>query len=269
MRADYFIIKAMPATNLLTDVKDLESFRKRHLYDSNAVKFGDAAIVSNGNVAKNSVYIKRIPTALGSVWEMRISKNEVYLTNILSEDYDFLQLIATNPNGLLSYFIADNKGKACDYVDPNIATDSKSEDSLVRVSKSCVICHIKGVLSFEDDIRKLLKKDGELRGKKDDVARVTELFSGNLDSTIQREQGNYEVALLKATGMRLGNFNRSFANIWQQYYRDLTLEEAAKDFDMDLDSFRRYCQKSGDFHLVNLVVNGKISRKRLDQVLKR
>jgi hypothetical protein len=274
MRADYFIIKAMTGANYrqLMDVTDLKSFRKRHSYNAEDVKKAraeQAAIVVSSGLVRTTRYIKRVATVTGSMWEAWDSTTEDYLQNLLTEKYDYMQVIAFNSNGLLSYFSADSKGNAQNNLDVNVAIDhsrSFNGDLVVRLARNCVACHTTGVLPVKDHVRALIEKDAAIIAKNRELRnRVEDLFSTKLP--VERDQAVYAEALMKTTGMTPQEFTPKFVAIWNRYYKDLTLEEAAKEFGFTPDDFKNFCKISGNYHLVNLVVNGKISRVNLERVM--
>jgi len=268
MRTDWFIVKSMvsPTYYKLMGVSDLNGFKKRHGYDTEQakkLKVEQAAIVISSGLARNTRYIKRVQTVTGAVWESRDSASIDYLTDLLSEKYDSAQLLAFNPNGLISYFAADNKGKALDYLSPDVAVDhtkSFEPDLLVRVARNCVACHVHGVVPVDDTVRSLLKnKDITIMTPgKNSSDRLADLFGAELP--VEKDQKVYAEALEKATDMDPKTFTHKFVAVYTIYYTNLTMETAAKELGMKPEDFRQFCLQSGNPHLVRLVYDDKITR---------
>jgi hypothetical protein len=275
MRTDWFVVKSMisPTYYKLMGVSDLNGFKRRHAYDSEQVKklkAEQAAIVISSGLARNTRYIKRVQTTIGSVWESRDSASVDYLTDLLSEKYDSVQLLAFNPNGLISYFAADNKGKSLDYLAPDVAVDytkSFEPDLLVRVSRNCVACHVHGVIPVDDTVRNILKhKDITIMTPgKNTANRLADLFGSELP--VKKDQHIYEEALLKATGMDPKTFTHKFIAVYTIYYANLTLETAAKEVGMKPEDFKQFCLQSGNPHLVRLVFDDKITRVHFESAI--
>lgn len=130
LKVDYFIIQALSAPNYykLLEVENLKDFRKRVGFDSED-KFQSV----QGAVTDNS-QIRRYATIHGYMWEVRCGKRLDYLQELFSDKFDSIQVITSNPNGLISYFVGDSKGKMYDSLESDIAIDKTLSDAVVRVS---------------------------------------------------------------------------------------------------------------------------------------
>lgn len=274
MRSDWFIINAMksPTYYKLLGVSNLKDFRKRNGDDGRTkkLKIEQIGIVISSGLARNTRLMKRLPLLNGgAMWESRTSKSVDYLLDIFSEKYDSIQLLASNNNGLISYFASDDKGNAQDHLDPDVAIDFSrafEPDVTVHVAKSCVVCHNVGVLPVEDEVRGIVKKNINIQPlNRDDVDKFNELFGSEL--RIKKDQDIYKEALLKTTGMDTKTFTNKFISIWKIYYRDLTLEQVAKEIGIATKEFRMQCQASNNFHLVRLFATDKISRVNFEKIM--
>ena len=276
MRADWFVVKSMVAPNSykLMGVSDLNGFKKRHGYDTEQakkLKVEQAAVVISSGLAKNTRHIKRVQTSTGPFWESRDSASVDYLIDLLSEKYDSVQILAFNPNGLISYFAADNKGKALDYLNADVSVDHTrafEPDLLVRVARNCVACHVNGVIPVDDTVRKFLKhKDITIMTPgKNTADRLADLFGAELP--VKQDQKVYVEALEKATDMDPKTFTHKFIAVFTIYYTDLTMETAAKELDMKPEDFKRFCLQSGNPHLVRLVFDDKITRVHFEAAIR-
>lgn len=271
IRADWFIIKAMTAPTYykLLGVSNLKEFRQRHGDDGGAkkVRAVQAAIVVLSKLSRNTRYIKRIATLTRSVWESRDSTSVDYLVEPFSEKYDSIQLLGFNPNGLISFYAADDKGNQIDSLSPDIAVDHSNSfepDLMVRVSRNCFACHSNGVIPVVDEVRNLINKDIKLiTPDKDAADKLTDLFGEELP--VVKDQEAYEEAVAKTTGMAGKTLTRRFVAVWSKYYSDLTLEQAARELGKTPNNFKKECLASGQAHLVTLVIRGKIHRVHFEQ----
>lgn len=277
LRADWFIAKAMvaPAYYKLLGVSDLKSFRKKFDHDpdnSKKQRVEQAAVVFRSSLARNTRYIKRSSIVTGAIWEARESASINYLTDLLSDKYDSIELLASNPNGLISYFAAGQDGKPYDHLNVDIAVDHSKAfdpDLVVRVARNCVACHSQGVIPVEDGVRKLFEKSKDielLAPSKDAMDRLSDLFGSELP--VARDQQIYTEALAKATGMTPATFTKKFVAVQNIYYADVTLEQAARELGKPVDDFKKECVQSGQFALVTLAVRGKLPRVHFEEVLK-
>ncbi len=274
IRTDFFIIKTMTAPTYykLINVSKLSEFRERYGHDPQAskkAKTEQAAVVVISGVSRNTRYIKRSVTLNGSIWESRESASVDYLQDLTSDKYDNIELLAFNANGLLSYYVADKKGRAADMVSPEIAVDHQKNfepDLVVRVARNCIACHSAGIVPVEDKVRKLLEKNIKLIATDNDAKdRLTELFSTELP--ISKDQDIYKEAVLKATGLEPKELNRKFIHVWKSYYEDLTIERAAKEMGLTVEEFKKQYEGTKDVRIISLIALGKINRVYFEKVL--
>lgn len=272
VRVEWFITRAMTAPYYykIMGVSNLDEFKTRSGYDAKLAKNGElAAIIVHSKLARATRYFKRSPTVSGYMWEARDSAKIDYLKDLLSENYESVELLSSNPNGLLSYFAADSKGIALDHIDVAIAVDHQSDDKVVRVAKSCVACHHSGVVPIVDEVRNIFKNfKNNIKIQVIDengMNRFKELFLADLP--IKEDQTKYLEALNKATSMDGKTFSSKFADVWKNFYKDLTFEQAAAEFGMDEKKFREYCLNSADPHLLGLLIRFKIQRVHFEEIL--
>lgn len=265
--AKWFIVNAMTAPTYykLLNVNNIDEFKKKYGVNNEVGK--QAAIIINGKGAINTRKFTRVPIADGVLWiSYDMQKDNDYIKNLLSEKFDEVTAIASNPNGLLSYFAGDSSGKAIDYLSADISVDvSKNfgHDGLVRVARNCVACHDKGIVHFEDDIRKFLnRKDFAIISDKADG--IKSLFGGKLP--IEKDQNNYIASLEKTIDMKSEDFTEKFVGIWKDYYADVSLEKAANEFGQSVEEFKEMCKQSNNYYLLNLFISGKISRRKFEEV---
>ena len=269
MNVQWFIIKATITPNYyaVMGVSSLNDFHERHGHDPKKSLGEQAAVVISGKFTNNKRYLKRFPTLVGYLWEARSSETTDYLRSLLSEDYDSLQVLASNPNGLISYYIANDKGKPLNHISPKVAADTKTFefDALVHASRNCMVCHSSGIISFEDSVRAILKKEVQIFSPDEKVSlKLKGLFGDELP--IVRDQKNYAKAVLEATDMEAKTVMEKYVSIWKNYYSDLTFTQVANLMGKTEEELEKLCKTSGDVRLVSLFLKGKISRVYFEQI---
>lgn len=273
LRADDFIIKSLAAGNYyrLLGVKNLSEFKDRVGADEKGLT-AQAAVVNGGKVAFNTQQVRRSATLSGYIWEVRDIKDRKkdFLKDLLSEEYDTVQVIASNPNGLLAYFAADGKGNPQEQLDADVAIDASKtvSDYTVRVARNCIFCHAaEGVISFKDTVRELIGNKGvKLQAvNKDTEQKLQDLFATELP--FKRDAEAYQEALAKATGMKPADFQKAFRSFYEHYYGELTLKQVAARFGQTEEEFKNFCKNSSDVSLIRLFLDGKISRERFEVLI--
>jgi len=273
LRADDFIIKSLAAGNYyrLLGVKNLSEFKDRIGADDKGLTT-QAAVASGGKVAFNTQQVRRSATLSGYIWEVRDIKDRKkdFLRELLSEEYDTVQLVATNPNGLLAYYAASAKGEPHESLDADIAIDASKtvSDYTVRIARNCIFCHAaEGVIPFKDSVRELIGNQGvKLQAANKELEqKLRDLFSTELP--FKRDADTYQEALTKATGMKPADFQKAFKDFYQNYYGELTLKQVAVRFGQTEEEFKNFCKNSADVTLIRLLLDGKISRARFDALI--
>lgn len=264
MRADWFIVNATvePAYHKLLgfgeDIKSFEAFVFANEDLAKKAKSQMKGVVVKSSVARNNRTLTRSPTFTdGYYWISHDTLKSInegnYVQNVLDEKFDATEVIASLPNGLQAYFVGDDKGKRLDKADNEIATDHLAADRIVRNGRSCIYCHAPGINPIQDEIRtlntKLTNKD-EIRlliAKEEDYYRIQDLFSGNLDKKIIRDQQLYADAIAECTGLEPAFVAKTYHQQWEGYTELLiTKEVAARECGLTMDEFNRFITFSGD-----------------------
>lgn len=267
LRADDFIIKALAPFSYykLIQVSNLSEFRERVAYDKE--KIGEQGALVDGLVARQFTQVRRLPTDFGYIWESRQSKSD-YLKDLINEKFDFVQIVASNPNGLLSYLIADQNGKLQECVDVESGMDSSRtlDDVKIKVSRNCIFCHAaKGVVPFKDTIRQLTNVN--IVAKDDKVMERLKALYGS-DLPFKNDVKQYQHSLKVATDMDPYDFQKSIIAVFKNYYADLTLKQVANYLGKSEKEFTEYCRNSQDIYWLKLVFDGKLSRISFDELRK-
>lgn len=267
VRANWFVVNAWkaPVYYRLLGVKTLEDFRKRHGYVDD--KQAQAALVSRSNLVLGTRMVRRLPTLVGSMWESRDSTQEDYFMNVFSDKFDSVQVLATNKNGLISYFATDNKKLGLDYLNVELAMDHTrlvDGDAVVRVARNCVACHKFGVVPFSNVIKELKKNKIDIIVDKKFAAKLESLFGGEMP--IKKDQEDYTKALLLSTGLQPQQFLDAFVAAHRSYYKDMSIDDLAREMRCDAKQLKTWCSNSANAHLLMLLKTGKISRVRAEAI---
>lgn len=263
-RADWFIVNATvePAYHLFLgfgdNIKDFENLVFANEDLAKKAKSQMKGVVVKSSVARNNRTLTRSPTFTGGYYwishdTLKSIDDRNYVQNILDEKFDATEVIATLPNGLQAYFVGDDKGKRLDKADNEIATDHMLADKIVRNGRSCIYCHAPGINPIQDEVRTLNTKlqnrsSVELRILKEkDKYRIEDLFSGNLDRQIVRDQQLYADAVGEATGMPPVQMARVYFDQWEGYTELLLNKDTiARECGMTVADVDRYAVVSND-----------------------
>lgn len=263
-RVDWFIANAILAPGyydlLGIGLKD-KDFEKLIFADDDLArkaKSQDKAIVVASIVARNNRTLTRSPTFTGGYyWVSHDSLNSVndrdYVKKVLDEKFDATEDIASLPNGLQVYFLTDGKGNRIDFANPDIAVDKDAVDKVVRCGRSCMICHSDGIRPINDEIRSLTKKLQDpkqvklLITREGDAERVEDLFSGDLDEQLIKDQNYYRAAVAKSSGLQSEVVSKTLNEIYNWYVeRLMTIEDVSREVGIPVNNLETYIKASKD-----------------------
>lgn len=250
MRVDWFIVNAMKAPDYynLLGVKDIDDIHKL----TGAAKDAQfRAIVTSSEIARSTRVIERKATLQGNgVWySYENNDDRNFINNLLSEEFETQELIASLPNELLTYFVGDKKGKLLDVVNPSIAVYNKG---MIRSAQTCIMCHTNGVMKFTDTVRSLFSKNVTITTSvKNDVDKIIALFGGDL-KIIQRDQDSYRAAIVDLTGMTSESLHKLYAKAVDKYDSPLDINTAASEMNMSNREFLTWVESSNNAYLLHL-----------------
>lgn len=270
-RADWFIVNASvpPAYyNLLNVGKKLADFEKLIFADealAAKARSQTKGVAVTSSVARNNRTLTRSPTFTGGYYwishdTLKSTDDRDYVRIILDEKFDVAEVIASLPNGLQAYYLADAQGNRQDAAPTDVAIDSTSYDKTVRNGRSCMICHNTGIHPIDDEIRRLTEKltDADkvslFTTIKEEQYRLRDLFGSNLDKPVKRDQDYYAEAVALATGGMTAEQNAAqFASFYDKYAEEtLKLEDVARETALTMDDLEKYIAKSNDPHILGL-----------------
>lgn len=157
--------------------------------------------------------------------------------------FDATEQIAALPNGMLAYFLGNNKGEAQAAAPDFIATDatSLSNDRRVHANVSCIRCHTNGGLQDVDGwVKNLLTAPLDL--KSPDYEKARELrreYARDLEAKIKQDRALYDAAVKQATGMDSKAYSAAYSSLWESYENaTVDLGRAAADLGTTPDKLK-------------------------------
>lgn len=268
LRADAFIVKALSAPNYykFLEVKDLSEFKQRAGFDAKATE-ADYGIVIDSKVRLNNLQMRRMVTVAGYYWEVRDCKKD-FLRDLFTNEFDSIQVLASNSNGLLSYFAGNARGESQESLNAWTAFDGSNVNGspIVRMANSCMACHASnGVMPFKELMRGL-GKHVAIKFINEERAEKFKNLYGN-EMPFEKDVEQYHAALTKSTEMKPDEFQQTFLQVFKRYYSDLTFQEVAAILGKSEQELTRLCKDSSDIYWIKLLVDGKISRARFEELL--
>lgn len=209
-----------------------------------------SAVVVRSTVALNNRRLVRFGKIGGGAWftldaqENTGKKNYLRIPDTDPKAKTFLQAVAQEdeftateafgpgPNGLMIWWLANNKGERQNAAPDFIASDGTAPgtDRRVHANLSCVRCHSEGVRPIKDVLRTLISDPLAAKVPDYDTARrLRQLYSSDLDRKVRADQQVYADAVATASGgLKPDAFAKLYSTFWARYQeRDFTLDRIA------------------------------------------
>ncbi|MEN1681569.1 MAG: c-type cytochrome domain-containing protein [Planctomycetota bacterium] len=139
-----------------------------------------AGIMVSG-VSRNNRVVERHRQRNGYYWKSHDFTSNTGSQNILVDPIDFQpfggEMIFSLPNGAQGYFVSDAKGRRIDAAPTSIVVDKHASDKVVRNGLGCIRCHVRGIKTFNDDVRDILDVLPSVPGF--DKSKARRLYPGN------------------------------------------------------------------------------------------
>lgn len=303
-RADWFLVNAMDVTKQddrgLKDFayyilqygkgnepKNADDFRRAWLVDIKTIraqKLETGTVVDKGEsgVSQHTRQLRRGRTVTGYYWETRDVKahdldpeklkSRDYLEDIFANQVDAGEYIASHKNGLQVYLLSagtNQKFAEVKFGDPTLVVDRQdSKDPRVRTPKSCVVCHVTGILPYSNAIRDLFRLGGDLKFKDRDLARAVKAFYLKHDgSEVEDDNRIFERAVKQCNGLTPEANMRAFLDVYEWYWNEkLSLAQAALECGVAVEALRKALGKATTGRLVYLYHGKGIHRDIWDSI---
>lgn len=274
VRADWFIVQTGIARkdqvgyyDFLELGKKEKDFQKLIGADPEAsrrVRREIAAVLARSGVAVNNRRIVRFQSITGGYWTTEDFKTSKDRQNVLkfldgetepphgdaSEQYGVL------PNGLLAFWLQNDKGERQDVVPPDIATDGNtaSNDRQIYSGKSCISCHVEGIRPINDYARRIFRNQIQLQSVDyEKFVRLRQLYLSDLEGQVKRDQEEYGRILFKTNGLTPPLNARLYGKVFEGYTEaDLGPAEVAAELGVTEQRFmtalKRYASRTGNLN---------------------
>lgn len=270
VRADQFLFQTLAQANRdghgyydflglgkkLADAEDLAALDRK-----TAIKrFRElAAVVNDSGVALQNRVLKRYNTLGGPWWQSEDVKasdnNQDAVVNLL-EDFkpDAFEIVATLPNGMPFFFLANDKGERQDTAPDFIAShhNSGNNDKRVHVGYSCISCHTAGALHpIEDYMRRVYSPDTGLRIAALDAdpkkaERIESVYLRPLKKSYDADTQSFDETIEEASGLKSPLLSKAVSRQWHKYIDDkVTVEMAAAECGVTVDDLRTKLREYG------------------------
>ena len=274
LRADWFIFHVMSSVQqadlgndndfystllyaLVDAPENIDEFRRIWGLDINEAKqlgneYGTLVTKSNA-VTRHNRMLFGYRTDLGYLYETYDVLNELgrrdYLETLFLNDKpgeppevsDAGEAFATNALGMQVYALRNAAGDLVDFGDPTAVRHFNDVigDARVSVAYSCVDCHAVGPLPAENTLQELIDARVDLRvyDIQDSLRINRSLLSNRFRDSISSNQEIFAKALKKVNGLTPSENGRLYLKAISRYFRPLTLERAAYECGMDVNSF--------------------------------
>lgn len=185
-------------------------------------------VVLRSTVALNNRRLVRFGKIGGAKWITLDAKNGLDRRNfarVLDEGFEFdaTEQIASLPNGLHAFWLANARGERQDTAPDFIASDGSASgtDRRVHASKSCVVCHVEGIRPIDDWVRRLVKPPLALQSPDyEKLKRLRQLYLSDLDGSVKRDNEQYAAAVLRCNGLTLAANARAYRTFWDRYVEE-------------------------------------------------
>lgn len=303
-RADWFIANAMDATRQddrgIKDIvyyilqygkgnepKNADDFRRAWFVDIKTIreqKLETGTVVDQGDsgVSQHTRQLRRGRTVTGYYWETRdVKTHDLDLEKLKSRDYiedifanqvDAGEYIASHKNGLQVYLLTagtNQKFAEARFADSTIVVDRQdSHDPRVRTPKSCVVCHMHGIIPYSNAIRDLFRLGGYLKFKDKALARAVKAFYLKNDgSEVEDDNRLFERSVKQCNGLTPEANTRAFLDVYEWYCRQkVSPEQAAYEFGVSVDTLKKSISKATSGRLVYLYHGKGMPRDVWDSV---
>ena len=219
--------------------------------------------LNNSRVSKNNRVVERHASRYGAYWKSYDFAGSVGSQNIfthpLSFEHDGGEIIFNLPNGLQAYYLADAEGKRLEAAPIPIVSNPAASDPTVRNGLSCIGCHMKGMQTFTDEVREVIKRTANPPFNKE---RALRLYTDKttMDALIDEDTQRYQQAL-ETTGGVFGGIE-PVQRFYEAFLRPLDAANAAASVGLETQVFLKRIRQNVGLQNLGLLVLGNGTIKR-------
>ena len=218
---------------------------------------------NDSGVSKHNRVVERHTSRYGAYWKSYDFAGSVGTQNIfthpLSFTHDGGEIIFNLPNGLQAYYLVDAGGNRLDAAPINIVRNPAASDPTVRNGLSCIGCHTKGMKTFEDQVREVVKQNPNPLF---DKARALRLYTEKpvMNALVDEDTEHYRQAL-EATGGVFGGIE-PVQRFHEAFQGPVAASHAAAAVGLETETFLQRIRSDKGLQNLGLLVlaNGTMKR---------
>ncbi len=205
--------------------------------------------VRSSGVSHNNRVLERHVSPYGAYWKSFDFRNDPVTQNIFKDPLRLNpaggEIIFNLPNGFQAYLLIDSLGRRINEAPIDIVADRNNpDDPIIENGRSCMSCHFKGMQSFNDDVRPVVK--GMTTGffERD---RALALYppQETLDRLIEKDRQRFEAAANQAGGRSVESATAEPINMLsRRFFADLSVAQAAAETGLDVKAFQARLARS-------------------------
>lgn len=303
-RADWLIVNAMDATKQndrgIKDIayyilqygkgnepKNADDFRKAWLVDIDTIRVhkletGSVVDAGDSGVSKHTRQLRRGRTLAGYYWETRdvkshdidpqSLKSRDFIEDIFADQYDASELIASMKNGLQAYLLTlgpNNNNQVIHDADAGVVSDKQDpHDPRVRTAKSCVVCHLFGIIPYTNAIKDFFRDGGDIKTYEKQLAQeIRAFYLKNDGSEVEEDNAIYARAVKECNGLEPDENMKAFRAVYDWYWNvDVTLEQAALECGLSVEEYKKEIKGVTTGRLAKLYKGQTMTREIWDSV---
>lgn len=197
-------------------------------------------------VAVNNRIMWRVRGKAGTYWRtfdvFRTAGDQDFVENPFPKKFDAGEHIFQDERGAQFYHLTDGAGKSTDFANPFVVKGDPANvhNTVLVTSRSCVHCHDQGILGWRNEHVQIRKEGVDIVGGNNALLeRFNQFFlqEQKMKRLLQSDQENYAAFIQECTGLTPQENVQSFIRARSWYLKDVTLEQAAREFGVTVKEF--------------------------------
>jgi mono/diheme cytochrome c family protein len=224
-------------------------------------------------VSQNNRVLERHVSAHGAYWKSFDFRSNLDDQNIFKDPIRLNpaggEIIFNLPNGLQAYFLTDALGRRIDEAPIAIVADrNNADDPVIRNGRSCMSCHFRGMQSFNDDVRQVVRS---MAFGSFDREKALAIYPAQeaLDLLIERDGYRFRQAAERAGGLAASAQAEPVNALSRRFLAEMTAAQAAAEAGLEAKEFQSRVAGSARLMALGygqlLVARGGIKRDAWDR----